>query len=292
MASTTDRKPLALPKGVFLICGDRAWAGIPPHLVGRPCTFGRLGLFSPNKTTLMNWQRKNSTSKKVQKRDLASLDANCDSEIIHWSKVKGVAVTVFLPWVSTAKALGELAHLECWVAKQGNLTSNALAGLLSDKEITRQATLQNRAAIDYLLLLHGHRCEEFEGLCCINLSTKAEDVHKAIQSIWGMVEDIKKETGDLLSGMFGNWGISGWVGSIIKSVLLVLFIIVLILVMICVVRKMLNRLISSTTHSPSVNRVAMSSVPEWEEGIEWEEDMELEEESEEDRDLEEEPQVE
>ncbi|RMC22449.1 hypothetical protein DUI87_00763 [Hirundo rustica rustica] len=36
----------------------------------------------------------------------------------------------------------------------------------------------------------------------------------------------------------------------------------------------------------------MSSVPEWEEGIEWEEDMELEEDSEEDRDLEEEPQVE
>ncbi|RMC21076.1 hypothetical protein DUI87_01933 [Hirundo rustica rustica] len=92
------------------------------------------------------------------------------------------------------------------------------------------------------------------------------DVHKAIQSIQGMVEDIKKETSDWLSGMFGNCGISGWVDSIIKSIL--------------------------TTHSPSVNRVAMSSMPKWEEGIEWEEDMELEEDSEEDRDLEEEPQVE
>ncbi|RMC04313.1 hypothetical protein DUI87_19132 [Hirundo rustica rustica] len=119
-----------------------------------------------------------------------------------------------------------------------------------------------------------------------------QDVHKAIQSIRGMVEDIKKETGDWLSGMFGNWGISGWVGSIIKSALLVLFIIVLILIMICIVRKMLNKLISSTTHSPSVNRVAMSSVPEWEEDIEWEEDTELEEDPEEDRDLEEKPQVE
>ncbi|RMC20795.1 hypothetical protein DUI87_01647 [Hirundo rustica rustica] len=81
-----------------------------------------------------------------------------------------------------------------------------------------------------------------------------QDVHKAIQSIRGMVEDIKKETSDWLSGMFGNWGILGWVGSIIKSIL--------------------------------------SSVPEWEEDIKWEEDMELEEDSEEDRDLEEEPQVE
>ncbi|RMC06850.1 hypothetical protein DUI87_16299 [Hirundo rustica rustica] len=273
MASTADEKPLTLPKGVFLICGDRAWAGILPHLVGGPCTFGRLGLFSP-KTTLMNWQQKNSTRIKVQKRDLTSLDANCDSEIIHWSKVKGVAVTVLLPWVSIAKALAELAHLECWVAKQANLTSNALAGLLSDEEVTRQATLQNRAAIDYLLLLHGHRCEEFEGLCCFNLSTKAEDVHKAIQNIRDMVNDIKRETGDWLNGLFGDWGISGWVGSILKSVLLFLFVILLILIGFGIIKKMLSRLISSTTHAPSVNQVAVSSAPGWEENVELEEDPE------------------
>ncbi|RMC13059.1 hypothetical protein DUI87_10589 [Hirundo rustica rustica] len=275
MASTTDRKPLALPKGVFLICGDRAWAGIPPYLVGGPCTFGRLGLFSPNKTTLMNWQRKNSTSKKVQKRDLASLDANCDSEIIHWSKVKGVAVTVFLPWVSTAKTLGELAHLECWVAKQANLTSNALAGLLSDEEVTRQATLQNRAAIDYLLLLHGHRCEEFEGLCCFNLSSKAEDVHTAIRQMREMVNNIKRETDDWLSGLFTNWGISGWVSSIIKTVLLCLFVLLLIVLAFGVLKKMLYNLVSATSHSPTVNHVTMPSEEDHEEeGLELEEVLE------------------
>ncbi|RMC09789.1 hypothetical protein DUI87_09651 [Hirundo rustica rustica] len=275
MASTTDRKPLALPKGVFLICGDRAWAGIPPYLVGGPCTFGRLGLFSPNKTTLMNWQRKNSTSKKVQKRDLASLDANCDSEIIHWSKVKGVAVTVFLPWVSTAKALGELAHLECWVAKQANLTSNALAGLLSDEEVTRQATLQNRAAIDYLLLLHGHRCEEFEGLCCFNLSSKAEDVHTAIRQMREMVNNIKRETDDWLSGLFTNWGISGWVSSIIKTGLLCLFVLLLVILAFGLLKKMLYNLVSATSHSPTVNHVTMPSEEDHEEeGLELEEVLE------------------
>ncbi|RMB98857.1 hypothetical protein DUI87_24401 [Hirundo rustica rustica] len=86
-----------------------------------------------------------------------------------------------------------IAHVEVALTTDGKpLTlpkgkfNNALASLLSDKEVTRQATLQNRAAIDYLLLLHGHRCEEFEGLCCFNLLTKDEDVHKAIQSIQGM----------------------------------------------------------------------------------------------------------
>nr|XP_026650169.1 uncharacterized protein LOC113459444 [Zonotrichia albicollis] len=52
--TTTKRTPYALPRGVFLICGDRAWAGIPSGLVGEPCTFGRLMLFTPNVTQIIN----------------------------------------------------------------------------------------------------------------------------------------------------------------------------------------------------------------------------------------------
>ncbi|KGL99396.1 hypothetical protein N301_07389, partial [Charadrius vociferus] len=37
------------------------------------------------------------------------------------------------------------------------------------------------AAIDFLLLAQGHRCEDFEGMCCINLSDQSESVHKSIQ---------------------------------------------------------------------------------------------------------------
>ncbi|RMC09590.1 hypothetical protein DUI87_13375 [Hirundo rustica rustica] len=156
MASTADEKPLTLPKGVFLIVGiEHGQAS--PLTCRRTMYFWPVGLIFPQQDHSHELAAEEFHQNKSTKRDLTSLDANCDSEIIHWSKVKGVAVTVFLPWVSIAKALGELAHLECWVAKQANLTSNALAGLLSDEEVTRQATLQNRAAIDYLLLLHGHR---------------------------------------------------------------------------------------------------------------------------------------
>ncbi|XP_063275880.1 uncharacterized protein LOC134562417 [Prinia subflava] len=174
--------PKKLPKGVFLICGTHAWAGIPSHLSGGPCTLGKLGLFSPNKTQIMDWkQKKNGAHKSaISKRDLKNLDPNSDSEIVHWSKSKGVAVTIFAPWVSIAKNMGELAHLECWVAKQSKLTSKALYNLLQDEDLTRQATLQNRMAIDYLLLLHGHTCEEFEGLCCFNLSSRAQDTKQIL----------------------------------------------------------------------------------------------------------------
>ncbi|RMC22086.1 hypothetical protein DUI87_02958 [Hirundo rustica rustica] len=141
-------------------------------------------------------------------------------KVIRPTSFGSVAVTIFLPWVAIAKSLGELAHLECWVAKQANLTSEALSNLLNEEEITRQATLQNRVAIDYLLLLHGHQCEEFEGFCCFNLTSRAEDVHAAIQKMKEMVGNLKRETEDWLGGLFANWGISGWVSSIIKTVLL------------------------------------------------------------------------
>lgn len=149
MASTISYKPLALLKGVFLICGDWVWPGIPSHLTGDPCTLGRLGLFTPNKIQIMDWQQKNYTKNSaVRKRDLACLDPDCSLEIIHRSRAKATAVMVFLPLVSVAKSMGKIGRLECWVARQVNLTSNALADLLSDEEITRQMTLESRAAID------------------------------------------------------------------------------------------------------------------------------------------------
>ncbi|RMC19841.1 hypothetical protein DUI87_03406 [Hirundo rustica rustica] len=124
---------------------------------------------------------------------------------LNWGQERSYQFVYQTKDVYTAKIwCGRIAHVE-----MASTTDRKPLALPKDEEVTRQAMLQNRAAVDYLLLLHGHRCEEFEGLYCFNLSTKAEDVHKAIQSIRGMVEDIKKETGDWLSGMFGNWDISG-----------------------------------------------------------------------------------
>ncbi|RMC13063.1 hypothetical protein DUI87_10593 [Hirundo rustica rustica] len=111
------------------------------------------------------------------------MDPDCDSGIVHWSKGKGVAVTIFLPWVAIAKTLGELAHLECWVTKQTNLTTDALTNLLSEEETTRQATLQNRVAIDYLLLLHGHRFS----------TTHSPTINRLQAPSRGLEEDIELE---------------------------------------------------------------------------------------------------
>ncbi|TRZ11914.1 hypothetical protein HGM15179_015185 [Zosterops borbonicus] len=249
-----------LQKGHIVESTSPAYAGIPSHVIGGPCTLGKLGLFTPNKTQIVDWIRKNaSRHAPVQKRDLASLDPDCDSDIVHWSRAKATAVTVFLPWVSIVKAMGELGRLECWVVKQANLTTNALTDLLSDEQITRQATLQNRAAIDYLLLLHEHSCEEFEGLCCFNLTSKAENVRQSIAQIREMVNSIKKETEGWLDNLFEGWGLSSWSGSIVKTIGLIVFILFLICIAFALIKRLLFKLLSETT-TPTVNHVSMEDI--------------------------------
>lgn len=116
--------------------------------------------------------------------------------------------SIFLPWVAAAKALGELSHLECWLGKQANLTSSALAELLEDEETTRHATLQNRAAIDFLLLAHGHGCEEFEGMCCLNLSSNSQSIHKMLWEMKDQLHQLKEEGADWLKNLMDEWRIS------------------------------------------------------------------------------------
>ncbi|KFP24630.1 hypothetical protein N325_02646, partial [Colius striatus] len=36
------------------------------------------------------------------------------------------------------------------------------------------------AAIDFLLLTQGHGCQDFECMCCFNLSDHSESIHKAL----------------------------------------------------------------------------------------------------------------
>ncbi|KFP72194.1 hypothetical protein N310_00797, partial [Acanthisitta chloris] len=39
------------------------------------------------------------------------------------------------------------------------------------------------AAIEFLLLAQGHGCQDFEGLCCMNLSDHSGSVYKSISTL-------------------------------------------------------------------------------------------------------------
>ncbi|KGL84130.1 hypothetical protein N309_11842, partial [Tinamus guttatus] len=39
------------------------------------------------------------------------------------------------------------------------------------------------AAIDFLLLAHGHGCQDFDGMCCMNLEEHSLSIHKQIKQL-------------------------------------------------------------------------------------------------------------
>ncbi|KFU87666.1 hypothetical protein M959_11363, partial [Chaetura pelagica] len=40
------------------------------------------------------------------------------------------------------------------------------------------------AVINFLLLAHGHGCQEFEGMCCTNLSDHSESIHSVKDQVF------------------------------------------------------------------------------------------------------------
>ncbi|KFP10529.1 hypothetical protein Z169_11284, partial [Egretta garzetta] len=46
------------------------------------------------------------------------------------------------------------------------------------------------AAIDFLLLAQGHGCEDFDGMCCMDLRTHAMSIHKQLARLQQHVSKI------------------------------------------------------------------------------------------------------
>ncbi|XP_072201820.1 uncharacterized protein [Excalfactoria chinensis] len=220
----------ALPKGIFLICGDRAWQGIPKNPVGGPCYLGKLTLLAPNHSAVINVM-KSMVRVQRQKRSIKNLDRDCGDEVQLWGPTARIFASILAPGVAAAQALREIERLACWSAKEANVTTMVLSELLMDINNIRHAVLQNRAAIDFLLLAQGHGCKDFEGMCCFNLSDHSDSIHKKLE--W-MQEHTKKIAiddafGSWLDGLFGNIG--PWLKQFLK--VLIIGILVFLALMIC-----------------------------------------------------------
>ncbi|KGL95995.1 hypothetical protein N301_16376, partial [Charadrius vociferus] len=49
------------------------------------------------------------------------------------------------------------------------------------------------AAIDFLLLAHGHGCQEFDGMCCMNLTDHSQSIHASIQKLMEQTRRLQKD---------------------------------------------------------------------------------------------------
>ena len=108
-----------------------------------------------------------------------------------WNSEKIIMASIAAPGVAASQALATLNKLGCWLAKQTNATSQALSSLLLDVDSVRHATLQNCAAIGFLLLAQEHECEDLDDTCCMNLSHHSESIHRSIQQLKEGVKKLK-----------------------------------------------------------------------------------------------------
>nr|WSP03494.1 env protein [Avian leukosis virus] len=224
-------KPKALPPAIFLICGDRAWQGIPSRPVGGPCYLGKLTMLAPNHTDILKILANSSRTGIRRKRSVSHLDDTCSDEVQLWGPTARIFASILAPGVAAAQALREIERLACWSVKQANLTTSLLGDLLDDVTSIRHAVLQNRAAIDFLLLAHGHGCEDVAGMCCFNLSDHSESIQKKFQLMKEHVNKIGVDNdpiGNWLRGLFG--GIGEWAVHLLKGLLLGLVVILLLVV--------------------------------------------------------------
>lgn len=142
-------------------------------------------------------------------------------------------------------ALTQLDHMGCWLSKHAQSVSLALSDMLKDINSVRQATLPNRAVIDYLLLAYRHGCEEFEGMCCMNVSDHSRSIHESIQKIKDSINKLGEITGSWIDDMAGFFDLSPlWRGFLKIGLYVLIVLLVLMLVVPCIflcVRRVMSQ---------------------------------------------------
>ncbi|KAG8147221.1 hypothetical protein E2320_022721 [Naja naja] len=110
---------------------------------------------------------------------------DCNDEVEVLSKVEAGFLGIFT-WGATYYNNLQLGHLACALAKSINVTSSAIAALADEMGEIRKSVLQNRVAIDYVLLRMGHGCKEFDGMCCFDISDKAHFIESKLKVLYNI----------------------------------------------------------------------------------------------------------
>ncbi|XP_052523188.1 uncharacterized protein LOC128072973 [Tympanuchus pallidicinctus] len=223
--SRWSNSPIQLPPGIFLIWGDRAWPSVASRLRAGPCTLGRLSPLAPTTSVLLQHRQP-----RRHKRMAHAFTKECDSNADFWNFEHRFFSSLSAPGVASAKALSTLHKLGCWLAKQTNATSLAISNLLLDVDSVRHATCQDRAAIDFLLLVHGHGCEDLEGMCCMNLSDHSQSIPKQLSVLQGLTSGLREEEGLGLDQWLKSLGLGPWVRDRSKYLLVLLGFVFLVMI--------------------------------------------------------------
>ncbi|XP_042328110.1 uncharacterized protein LOC121933000 [Sceloporus undulatus] len=183
-----------LPRGWFWTCSGHTFNYIPANLTdGTLCCLSRLTLLLPPRE-LGGENRRSKRS-----AGLHTLDESCDSSVKIMSPGEYLALGISIVGVpglavGSAKTIGKLA---CWAVKSLNTTSTAISLLNQEQSELRRGLLQNRAAIDYLLLLHHKECDEvpgLEGMCCFTITDNRQRIDRQLKTMKELAQSIRKSS--------------------------------------------------------------------------------------------------
>ncbi|XP_059570322.1 syncytin-B-like [Alligator mississippiensis] len=186
-----------LPRGWFLACGRIIYSYLPANTTGGPCTIARVTAALPRKSDLMHTEQTPLSGR--YKRAYTTLTADCDENDSPGllSKAKYIALAasmVGVPGLAVSNSRN-LNALACVLAKGLNATSRALSALNAEQKQLRDAVLENRAAINYLLLRHNLGCETLKEICCFNLTDNSVLIEDKIGALQQLAQMLKKSSG-------------------------------------------------------------------------------------------------
>ncbi|XP_074989129.1 uncharacterized protein LOC142073379 isoform X1 [Caretta caretta] len=191
---------IILPSGWFFTCGSRTFNYIPANLSdGTLCCLSRMTLILP-------FAGQNRSKRSVPLSD----DCIADVELFSRAEYTALAASIVgVPALATYSAR-TLNNLACFAAKAINTTSQAIALLNTEQHELRDAILDNRAAIDFLLLKHHLGCSTFQHMCCFNLTDNSRSIETRLAVLANLTTHIRQDLG--FEG-FWNW-LTGWLPSL------------------------------------------------------------------------------
>lgn len=190
---------VSLPMGWFYTCERETFNYIPANLSDTRCCLSRLAVILPDRTDLIVPNRIRRWSPYTAPGCNDDVGLLTDAEVLVM-----IGSFVALPSIGV-HAEAAVRRLACKVVKGLNATSTALALINQELQEQRQAILDNRAAIDYLLLFHHQGCEKIKNMCCFNLTDNGEKIDDTIKQLKDLANKVHNEDGGDLFKWLTSW---------------------------------------------------------------------------------------
>lgn len=208
---------ISSPAGMYWVCGGLAYPYLPVNYNGR-CG---LAYVIPAMRVAHSLPQK-APRKRARRGTLDTFGTH------HQTPFKNVLGTL-LPFYGIMSSLDQIADLSHAIEVIANETSRALTLISSELASVRLLALQNRAALDFLLAARGGTCAVVGSECCTFVPDYNATINEIVSHLHETAQSVHQDSSSL----------SGWLGSMLKSISYPMFTLILVLIAVIIVLSLL-----------------------------------------------------